>query len=182
MCAVGLAEGLLSEKNIIQRPFSLSAKHISTWKKNGIRVFVANKDVRVLQGTIQITSDAAVCWFHEDESAQYQEAIVEVYCEGNVTVLQDENYEKFEQVFLKFESMTGIVVNPETQPIETFEDAYTTEVVLRGEDVRSKKKDEYFSKDVEIVMSLVNCTLIQAVEGLDKHEGDIVNTIMYLQY
>lgn len=44
------------------------------------------------------------------------------------------------------------------------------------------EKDEYFAKDVELVMAQVNCTLIQAVEGLDKHEGDIVNTIMYLQY
>ena len=148
MSAVGHAEGLLSEKNIIQRPFSLSVKHISTWKKNGIRVFVANKDVRVLQGTIQITSDTAVCWFHEDESAQYQEAIVEVYCEGNVTILQDENYENFEQVYLKFETMTGIVVNPEIQPIETFEEAQATEAVLRGEDIRSMKKDEYFSTEI----------------------------------
>ena len=100
MSAAGYAEGLLSEKNIVQRPFSLSAKHISTWKKNGIRVFIAKKDVRVFQGTIQITSDAAVCWFHEDESAQSREASVEVYCEGDVTILQDENHEKFEQVYL----------------------------------------------------------------------------------
>jgi lipopolysaccharide export system protein LptA len=148
MSAVGHAEGLLSEKNIVQRPFSLSAKHVSTWKKNGIRVFVANKDVRVLQGTIQITSDTAVCWFHEDESAQLREASVEVYCEGDVTILQDENHEKFEQVYLKFETMTGIVVNPEIQPIETFEEAQATEIVLRGEDIRSMKKDEYFSTEI----------------------------------
>ncbi len=142
------AEGLLSVKNIVQRPFSLSAEHISTWKKDGMRVFVASKDARILQGPFQITADSAVCWFHEEEAAQYTEATVEVYCEGNVTILQDENYEKFEQVYLRFETMTGIMVNPEIQPIATFEEPQKTDVVLRGEGIRSLKKEEYLSTEI----------------------------------
>ena len=142
------AEGLLSVKNVVQRPFSLSAERISTWKKDGIRVFVASKDVRILQGPFQITADSSVCWFHEEEAAQYTEATVEVYCEGNVTILLDENYEKFEQVYLRFETMTGIMVNPDIQPIATFEEPQKTDVILRGEEIRSLKKEEYLSTEI----------------------------------
>ena len=138
----------MSVKNIVQRPFSLSAERISTWKKDGIRVFVASKDVRILQGPFQITADSTVCWFHEEEAAQYTEATMEVYCEGNVTILQDENYEKFEQVYLRFETMTGIMVNPDIQPIATFEEPQKTDVILRGEEIRSLKKEEYLSTEI----------------------------------
>ncbi len=143
------AESLLSAvRNIEQRPFSLSAGHISTWKKEGIRIFVADKDARILQGPFQITADSVVCWFHEEDAGQRAEATVEVYCEGKVTILQDENYEKYEQVYLRFETMTGIVVNPEGQPIEAFEDGRQTEVVLRGEEIRSRGQEEYLSTEV----------------------------------
>ena len=141
------AESLLSVKNIAQRPFSLSASRISTWEKDGIRVFVANKDVRITQGPFQITADSAVCWFHEAEASQYTEATIEVYCEGNVTIMEDENYENFEQVYLRFVTMTGILVNPDIQPIETFEEAQKTDVVLRGEEIRSRKTEEYLSTE-----------------------------------
>ncbi len=144
----GFAESLLLVKDIEQRPFSLSASQISTWKKDGIRVFVANKDVRILQVPFQITADTAVCWFHEEEAAQHTEATMEVYCEGNVTILQDENYEKYEQVYLKFETMTGIAINSDDQPIETFEKPQETEAVLRGEEIRSLKKEEYLSTEI----------------------------------
>ncbi|MCR4320565.1 MAG: hypothetical protein NUV74_09570, partial [Candidatus Brocadiaceae bacterium] len=138
----------MSVKNIVQRPFSLSAERISTWKKDGVRVFVASKDVRILQGPFQITADSTVCWFQEEEAAQYTEATMEVYCEGNVTILQDENYEKFEQVYLRFETMTGIMVNPDIQPIATFEEPQKTDTVLRGEEIRSLKKEEYLSTEI----------------------------------
>ncbi|KXK31366.1 MAG: hypothetical protein UZ01_00890 [Candidatus Brocadia sinica] len=143
------AESLLSTvKNIEQRPFSLSADRISTWKKDGVRIFVAHKDTRILQGPFQITADTVVCWFPEEEAAQRTEATVEVYCEGKVTILQNENYEKYEQVYLRFETMTGIVVNSEAQPMETFEEAQETEVVLRGEEIRFMKKEEYLSTEI----------------------------------
>lgn len=142
------ADSLLSIKNITQRPFSLSAKSVRTWKKDGIRVFVADKDVRILQGPFQITADAAVCWFHEEDAMQYTDALIEVYCEGNVTILQEENYESYAQVYLRFDTMSGIVVNPDVQPIETFEEPHETEVVLRGEEIRSKKEEEYLSMEV----------------------------------
>ncbi len=145
----GYAESLLSGvRNIEQRPFSLSGNQIRTWKKDGIRVFIANKDARVVQGPFQIAADTVVCWFHEEEAMQHVEATVEVYCEGKVTIFQDENYEKYEQVYLSFETMTGVVVSPDIQPIETFEDAQETEAVLRGEEVRSMKKEEYLSTEI----------------------------------
>ncbi|HHT9123322.1 MAG TPA: hypothetical protein ACFYEF_10690, partial [Candidatus Wunengus sp. YC63] len=59
-------------------------------------------------------------------------------------ILQDENYEKFEQVYLRFETMTGIMVNPEIQPIATFEEPQKTDVVLRGEEIRSLKKKNIY--------------------------------------
>ncbi|MEP9411433.1 MAG: LPS-assembly protein LptD [Candidatus Brocadia sp.] len=143
------AESLLSAiRNIEQRPFSLSADRISTWKKDGIRIFVAHKDARIVQGPFQITADTAVCWFHEEEAIQRTEATMEVYCEGKVTILLDENYEKYEQVYLRFETMTGIAVNSVVQPIETFEEAQETEVILRGEEIRLMKKDEYLSIEI----------------------------------
>ncbi|MBU6391246.1 MAG: LPS assembly protein LptD [Planctomycetes bacterium] len=142
------AEGLLSTKDIIQRPFSLSANRIKTWRKDGIRVFLADKDVRIFQGPFQITADTAVCWFHEEGAKQYKEASVEVYCEGNITILKGENYEKYEQVYLRFETMTGMVFSPDIQPIETLEEVQKTEVVLRGEEIRAMRKEEYLSNEI----------------------------------
>lgn len=143
------AESLLSKvKGIEQRPFSLSGNHIVTWEKDGIRVFVVNKDARILQGPFQITADTVVCWFHEEEAVQQKEAVVEVYCEGKVTILEEENYEHYEQVYLRFETLTGIVVNPDVQPIETYEVAQETEVVRRGEEIRSMEKEEYLSTEL----------------------------------
>lgn len=142
------AEGLLSVKNIEQKPFSISASHISTWEKDGIRVFVASKDIKILQGPFQITANSAVCWFREGEATQFKQATIEVYCEGNVTIFEDENFEKFAQVYLRFETMTGIVVNSETQVIETLEEPHITDIVLRGEEIRSMDKEEYLSTEI----------------------------------
>ena len=143
------AESLLSKvKDVEQRPFSLSGNRIVAWKKEGVRVFVVNKDARILQGPFQITADTVVCWFHEEEAAHHKEATVEVYCEGKVTILEEENYENYEQVYLRFETLTGIVVDPSIQPIETYEVAQETEVVRRGEEIRSMKKEEYLSMEI----------------------------------
>ncbi|TVM03928.1 MAG: hypothetical protein CV087_02610 [Candidatus Brocadia sp. WS118] len=143
------AESLIAKvKDIDQRPFSLSGNRIVTWEKEGIRVFVVYKDARILQGPFQITADTVVCWFHEEEAAQQKAATVEVYCEGKVTILEEENYENYEQVYLRFETLTGIVVNPEIQPIETFEVAQETETVRRGEEIRSMEKEEYLSTEI----------------------------------
>ncbi len=139
------ADRLLSVKNIAQRPFSLSANTISTWEKDGIRVFVASSEARVIQGPFQIFADTIICWFHEEEAMQHTEAAVEIYCEGNVTIFHDANYEKYAQVYLRSETMTGIVVNCPTQPIETLETAKELDVLLRGEEIRSMGKEEYLS-------------------------------------
>lgn len=139
------ADRLLSEKNIAQRPFSLSANTISTWEKDGIRVFVASDDAKVMQGPFQIVADTIVCWFHEEEALQHTEAMVEMYCEGNITIFQDANYEKYAQVYLRSETMTGVVINCPTQPIETLETARESDVLLRGEEIRSMGKEEYLS-------------------------------------
>ncbi|KKO18139.1 MAG: LPS assembly protein LptD [Candidatus Brocadia sp.] len=154
MSGYSYAESLLTRvKDIEQRPFSLSGNRIATWKKDGIRVFAVQKDARILQWPFQITADTAVCWFHEEEAAQQKEAIVEVYCEGKVTILEEGNYEQFEQVYLRFETLTGIVVNPDVQPIETYEVAQETEIVLRGEEIRSMGREEYLSAEIPAKMS-----------------------------
>ena len=140
------AESLLSVKNIAQG-HSHCQLVVSVRGKRRNCVFVANKDVRIIQGPFQITADSAVCWFHEAEASQYTEATIEVYCEGNVTIMEDENYENFELVYLRFVTMTGILVNPDIQPIETFEEAQKTDVVLRGEEIRSRKTEEYLSTE-----------------------------------
>ncbi len=44
--------------------------------------------------------------------------------------------------------MSGIVVNPEIQPIETFEVAQETDIVRRGEEIRSMGKEEYLSTEI----------------------------------
>jgi len=142
------ADSLLSASNIAHRPFSLSAKRVSTWKKEGIRVFVAEKNASIVQGPFHIVADNVVCWFHEEKSLQNADAIVEVYCEGNITMFHGENYEKFEQVYLKFVTMTGIEVSPDIVPIVSFEDEQQIPVFLRGEDIRSRGEDEYLSMDV----------------------------------
>ncbi|HJW86049.1 MAG TPA: LPS assembly protein LptD [Candidatus Brocadiaceae bacterium] len=139
------ADRLLSEKNIAQRPFSLKANNISTWEKDGIRVFVASDEAKIMQGPFQIVADTIVCWFHEEEALQHTEATVEMYCEGNITIFQDTNYEKYVQVYLRSETMTGVVIDCPIQPIETLETAKDLDVLLRGEAIRSMGKEEYLS-------------------------------------
>src|SRR4030067_1167605 len=65
------SDRLLSEKNIAQRPFSLKANNISTWEKDGIRVFVAGDEAKIMQGPFQLVADTIVCWFHEEEAFQH---------------------------------------------------------------------------------------------------------------
>ncbi|MCF6148902.1 MAG: LPS-assembly protein LptD [Candidatus Kuenenia sp.] len=142
------ADSLLSVSNIAHRPFSLSAKRVSTWKKEGIRVFVAEKNVSISQGPFRIVADNAVCWFHEEESLQNVDAIIEVYCEGDITMFHGENYEKFEQVYQKFVTMTGIEVSPDISPIASFESEQQIPVFLRGEEIRLRGEEEYLSMEI----------------------------------
>jgi len=142
------ASGLLTGSNVAHRPFSLTAKKIGTWKKGGVRVFMAEKNAEVLQGQFHIVADTVVCWFHEEVSLQSEEAIIEVYCEGSVTLFQGEHYEKFEQVYLRFVTITGIEVNSEVQPVEAFEEPQVTRAFLRGEAIRAKGEEEYFSMEI----------------------------------
>ncbi|MEK7358862.1 MAG: LPS assembly protein LptD [Planctomycetota bacterium] len=161
------ADRLLSEKNIAQRPFSLKANNISTWEKDGIRVFVASDEAKIMQGSFQIVADTIVCWFHEEEALQQTEATVEMYCEGNITIFQDTNYEKYAQVYLRSETMTGVVIDCPTQPIETLETAKELDVLLRAEAIRSMGKEEYLST----VMSP------QALKAEGAPKGELIDVV-----
>ncbi len=147
LSAPAFADSLLSGGSLAHKPFSLSAKRVSTWKKEGTRVFIAEKNAGVSQGPFYIVADNVVCWFHEEDSMQHADAIIEVYCEGAVTVFHGENYEKFEQVYLKFVTLTGIEVNPDILPIVFFEEEQPIPFFLRGEDIRSRGEEEFLSME-----------------------------------
>ncbi len=89
LCSKYSAHGALITTDVSQQPISISANNIQTWDKNGVKVFLADGNVKIEQGGVQILADSIATWFTEVSVAQHVEGHMEVYCEGNVSLLQE---------------------------------------------------------------------------------------------
>ncbi|MFQ5686822.1 MAG: LPS-assembly protein LptD, partial [Candidatus Scalindua sp.] len=96
-------------------------------------------------GDIQITSDSTITWFSEIKTTQLTEGHMEVLCEGNVSLIQEDSFDNYEQVYLKLITTSGVVFEPS---VKSFEEEKQSSQYLRGETIRAKGMEEFASKEI----------------------------------
>ena len=79
--------------------------------KDGMRIFSVG-GAKIEQGDIQITADSAIFWFSEVKSTQFTEGSLDILCENNVILMQEDSFDKYEQVYLKLITTSGVVFKP----------------------------------------------------------------------
>ena len=147
LCYKNSSQGAIITKDIPEQPISLSASRIVTWEKNGIRTFTAEGNVKIEQGDVQITANSAAAWFTEVKVSQFVEGCMEVYCEGNVSLFQDDAIQNYQQMYLKLVTTAGVVVNSVSAEIQSFEEDQKTGIYLRGENIRADGRGEFASNE-----------------------------------
>lgn len=133
---------------ITSQPINITAENVSTWQKEGVRVFVVYGDTWINQGKVLITADSATCWFYEQEALQQKEARVEVYCMGNVSLVQDKDVQHYEELFVRLETTAGLVVNPVVGKVQTFEEEQPVDTYLRAAKIKALGRGEFASKEL----------------------------------
>ncbi|MGR3309564.1 MAG: LPS assembly protein LptD [Candidatus Brocadiales bacterium] len=148
-----VAHGSIIKKDVSDWPINISSEEMSSWVTEGVRVFIAQKEVEISQGNVQIVADSAICWFQEVQPAEIAEATLEVYCEGNVTLIQpstDQNkdVEKYEQIYLHMTTTMGIAAEASVLPIKILEEEELSETYLRAKKLREAQYGvEFASKE-----------------------------------
>ena len=148
LCNRNIAQGALIKQDVSRYPIHISAGSITTWQSNGVRVFSSEGNVKIEQGDVQITTNSAVTWFSEIKTTQFTEGYMEIYCEGKVSLFQDEDVQNYEQMYLKLITAAGVVVDAKDTPIQSFEEEKKTELFLQGEKIRTEGMEEFASKEV----------------------------------
>ncbi|ODS32032.1 MAG: hypothetical protein SCARUB_02852 [Candidatus Scalindua rubra] len=148
LCNRNTAQGTLITKDVSQHPIHISASNIMTWQRNGTRIFSVEGNVKIEQGDVQITTNSAITWFSEIKITQFTEGYMEIYCEGNVSLFQDETIQNYEQMYLKLITTAGVVIDPIDTSIQSFEEEKKTELYFRGEKIRAEGREEFASKEV----------------------------------
>ncbi|MGR3318090.1 MAG: hypothetical protein ACUZ8O_06380, partial [Candidatus Anammoxibacter sp.] len=110
MIGVSYSQNISVMRGDLQKPIVISSPKINSWDTGGKRVFVCLQDVRISRGNMEILANECVCWFYEDKAFQSDVAIIDVYFDGNVSMLDGGKAERHEQLFLRLETSAGIVV------------------------------------------------------------------------
>lgn len=148
-------------------PINLTAESISTWQKEGVRVFLASNNVWITQGKVLITADQAALLFYEQEALQQKEAKVDVYCETNVTLVQDKDIQHYEQLFVRLDTASGIVVNPRATKVLTYEDEQPTATYLQAVKIRDQRRGEFTSREPVVHVSKAPGTIDIVADDID---------------
>ncbi len=148
LCNRVTVQGALITKDVHRHPIHISADNITTWQKNGVRIFSVEGSVKIEQGDVQITSNSAVTWFSEVRLSQFTEGGMEIYCEGNVTLFQDEDVQNYKRMYLKLITTAGVVIDPRKTSIQSFEEEKKTDLYLRGEMTRAEGNEEFTSMEI----------------------------------
>jgi len=152
LCNRNLAQGARVKKDVSHYPIHISAGSISTWQNNEIKVFQASGNAEVGQGDIRIVANDIIIWFKEVKAGQIVEGNLEIYCNGNVTLFQEEDIQDFEQTYLELVTTAGISVSPTSVSsvhvqIESFEDEQRSELYSQAQKFKAKEKGEPFKDD-----------------------------------
>ncbi len=149
LCNSNMAQGARIKKDVSHYPIHISASSISTWQNNEIRVFQARGNAEVEQGDIRIVANDIVIWFKEIRTGQFVEGSIEIYCNGNVTLFQEEDFQDFEETFLELVTTAGISVRPTKAHVQvkSFEDEQRSGLYVQAEKFKAKEKGEPYKDD-----------------------------------
>ncbi|HHT9140160.1 MAG TPA: LPS assembly protein LptD [Candidatus Tripitaka californicus] len=148
-------------------PINLTAESISTWQKEGVRVFLASNNVWITQGKVLITADQAALLFYEQEAVQQKEAKVDVYCETKVTLVQDKDVQHYEQLFVRLDTASGIVVNPRLTKVLTYEDVQPTATYMRAIEIRDQRRGGFTSREPVVYVGKAPGTVDIVADDID---------------
>ncbi len=149
LCNKNIVQGARIKKDVSHYSVHISADTISTWQNNEIRVFQARGNVEVEQGDARIIADNIVIWFKELKAGQLVEGNLEIYCNGNITLFQEEGIQDFEETFLELVTTAGVSVRP-TQAnvqVKSFEDEQRSGLYAQAEKFKAKEKDGLYTDD-----------------------------------
>jgi lipopolysaccharide assembly outer membrane protein LptD (OstA) len=144
-----LSQGIITLETSAH-PINLTALDVSTWPKEGMRVFVAVGDVRIVQGKVLISADSAAFLFYEQEALSAsggKEARGELYCEGKVSLIQDKDVQQYEQLFVRLETTAGIVVNSFSDIVKTYNEEQPLVPYLRALKLKELGRGEFTSTE-----------------------------------
>ncbi len=145
-----MAQGARIKKDVSHFPIHISADTISTWQNNEIRVFQARGNTEIDQGDVRIIADNVIIWFKEIKSGQLVEGNIEIYCNGNVTLFQEESVEDHEETYLELVTTAGISVSPTNtlDQVKSFEDEQGSELYAQAGKFKAKENGEPFKEDI----------------------------------
>ncbi len=127
----------------MQKPIVMSSDEIKSWESEGSRVFVGLNNVSITRGSIEILADECVCWFYEEKALQSDEASLDIYFEGNVSYVSNEKVEKHDQLFLRLETSSGVVVDPGGEGFSGFEDEQESDFLVRAKIVKHEAEKSF---------------------------------------
>ncbi|MBI5287124.1 MAG: hypothetical protein HY878_06000, partial [Deltaproteobacteria bacterium] len=170
--SLALSQGVITLETT-PYPINLTAEYISTWQKEGVRVFLANNNVWITQGKVLITANQAALLFYEQEALQQKEAQVDVYCEMDVTLVQDKDVQHYEQLFVRLDTASGLVVNPYTTKVLTYEEEQPTATYMQAVKIRDQRRGEFTSREPVVHVSKAPGTIDIVADDIDSWvEGD----------
>ncbi|MGR3293454.1 MAG: LPS assembly protein LptD [Candidatus Scalindua sp.] len=139
-----MAQGARIKKDVSHYPIHISADSISTWQNNEIRVFQASGNAEVEQGDIRIVADNIIIWFKEIKTGSLVEGSIEIYCNGNVTLFQEEDIQDSEETYLELVTTAGISVSPANANVQvtSFEDEQRSELYTQAEKFKAEERGE----------------------------------------
>lgn len=157
-----LTEGALIKVDVSQQPLSINADNVTTWRKNGTRIFSAAGNVKIEQGDVQVIADNVVAWFTETRISQHVEGNIEVYCEGNISLFQDEDIQNYKYMYLRFIANAGVVVNATKGQVNSFEEEQMSGIYIRGKAIQAEGKDEFASNEAPQILPQAPASSISA--------------------
>lgn len=147
MIDIAYSQDVSAMRGDLQRPIVISSPKINSWQTGGIRVFVCLQDVKISRGNVEILSDQCVCWFYEDKAFLSDEAALDAYFDGNVSLLSNGKAEKHDQLFLRLETNTGIVIETGEEGVNDFEEEQKSDLYLMAKSVKQGAKGDFTAKE-----------------------------------
>ncbi|MCP4264979.1 MAG: LPS-assembly protein LptD, partial [Candidatus Brocadiaceae bacterium] len=150
LCNTSLAQAVSIKKDVSQHPIHVTSESISTWEANGIRVFKAEGNVEIEQGGVLVVANNVIIWFREIKIGQIVEGNMGVYCEGDVTFLQEDDVQEFKETYLELVTTAGVAVKSKDVkiPIKSFEEEQRAGLYSQAERFKAKEKGESYEGDI----------------------------------
>ena len=131
----------------LQKPIAVSSPKIVSWESNGVRVFECVGDVRIIRGeNLEILANECVFWFYEDKAFQSDEATIDVYFSGNVSLLKDGKVEKHGQLFLRLQTSTGLVIETGKDGVSLFEEEQSSALYAKASSIKKSVNRDLSSR------------------------------------